>query len=359
MQRVNIETAEVLKYYTLMNSCCQKAKKYLKNIDDYANSEVRDLVDTFNLKIKDYSKNGISTFLLECLEVCLELSKSIGYRDGEAFTLWLKGEVLFLGGHYLLSLKNYNRSLKLVNKEDSLYFDIKRSLAYTQFCLGDLCKSLEFVSSFAEKGNLDRVNTVLSGILKCRGENELSYSVIGRVESSDPFELLYKINSLLCLNRVEDAEKLLIESEISLLADDDFFNGYIETLKLRIMLYRGDKLDLVSLESLEAELLKKRSFYHYVDGILNIAEIYIKSGNLKKGEQLLTAIKRDKRDLKVLDCRLYKLLEQLCLEVNDYKGAYNNSSVFSGIIKDRNDFYIGKYLRDLSPYLYSTSKSAV
>lgn len=335
-----------------MNSCCKKAKKYLKNIDDCDHNHLIEFINEFNIKIKDYSNNGISTYLLECIEVCLELSKSIDYLRGEALTRWLKGHVLFLGGQYSLSLDSYKRSMKLIDVNDSGYDDICRSYAYNLYCIGNLSKSLESITPIIKSGDTTKINTLLSGILKCRGEDELSYSVMGRVDSLDFFEGIEKVHSLLCLNKVEDAEKILDSIKPLLPENDTFFEAYLATLNARLELYRDNSADVEDLENLISALSSKKSFYHYVDGLLNIAELFIAAGKVDDAREVLQKIEGDKRDLKALDCRLYKLMEKTCLECQDFKGAYDNNIIFSNIIKERNSFDVDKSLRFLSTYLY-------
>lgn len=335
-----------------MNSCCQKAKKYLKNIEEFDEKEIALFVDNFNRKIKEYSDNGISTFLLECIEVCLELTKSINYSYGEALTRCLKGHLLFQGGQYCLSLKSYKKSITLLSESDPEYSDLCNRYAYNLYCLGDLSKSLEIITSVLQSGNASRVNFLLSGILKCRGENELAFSVMNS-DFTDYIEGMQKVHSLLCLNKVEEAERLFLEVHYYIPKEDDFYSAYLETVKARLQSYKNEDVEVELLGDHINALGSKKSFYHYVDGLLNIAEVYIKSGDFERGRRVLETIKSDKRELKALDCRLYKLLELSCLEAKDYEGAYINSCNYTKVLSERNNFDVDKSLRHLTSFLYS------
>ena len=101
-----------------MNSYCRNAKEYLKNIDKIDSKELKDFIDGFNSELTTYSYNGLSSYMLESIEACLNLSKCINYKKGEVVTRWLKSYVLFLGGQYNLSLTSYKKVATIMDSRD-------------------------------------------------------------------------------------------------------------------------------------------------------------------------------------------------------------------------------------------------
>lgn len=89
-----------------MISCNKDAKNYLNNIDSFNIDEIRKFIDRFNSLLGSYSLNGSSSFLLNCMDLCHKLSKSIGYEAGETFVVWLKARTLFLAGHFDVAHKS-------------------------------------------------------------------------------------------------------------------------------------------------------------------------------------------------------------------------------------------------------------
>lgn len=335
-----------------MNKYCTDAKNYLKKVDEINVGELQIFIDEFNDELEKYSYNGISSYLLECIEVCLKLTVAAGYKRGEVLTRWLKGHVLFIGGQYSLSIKSYQKAVSLLSDKDPRYEAICGSYALNLFCIGELSKSLEVIVPIIKSGDYNTANIILSTILTCRGEDVLSCSLMDRDISSDQNKIFQKIHSLLCLKRVDEAEELLDSVIKTLQTDNTFFYNYCESIKMRISVLRDEIFDVEHLGHIKHGLDSKKSFYHFIDGYLNLAEAYLFAGKLDEASDILDFVKNGKRQLTAFDCRLHKLLEQLCLKSEDFQGAYANSTIFSDIIRKRNSYDVDRTLRSITSYLY-------
>ncbi len=335
-----------------MNRYCRDAKNYLKKVNEIEFSELANFIDDFNCELENYSLNGLSSYLLCSIEVCLKLANSIGYKKGEVLTRWLKGYVLFLGGQYDLSIKSYNQAISMIHVDDEEYTTVCYSYALNLFYIGEFAKSLELIVPVIKTGDFQRVNHILSHILKSRGEKLLSYSVLEGEEIQDHLTRFHNINSLIDLNRIDEAEFLLNELDNTVLIHSDFFTGYKLSISFRISAKRGEELDLDLLRTIPELLKSKNSFYHYIDGLLNVSEVLMFLDEHILAQKLLVEIKDDKGLLTALDCRLYKLLEKNCLGCNDFEGAYKYVYLFSETIKNRTTFDIDRSLRDLTSFMY-------
>lgn len=335
-----------------MNRYCIDAKNYLKKIDEFDISELKKFIDEFNNELEKYSYNGISTYLLECIEICLKLSVAVGYKRGEVLTRWLKGHVLFMGGQYNLSLNSYKKSVSQLNDKDPEYETICGSYALNLFCIGELSKSLEVIVPLIKSGDYTAANLILSTILNCRGEELLSYSVMDKEITTDYNQTFQKIHSLLCIRRVDEAETLLNSIIKYINMDNTFYKSYCESIKVRISILRNQSVDYDNLIYIKHGLDSKKSFYHFIDGCLNLAEAFLYVGNVDEAVDILNSVKDGKRQLTAFDCRLHKLLEQACLKSEDFKGAYTNSAIFSDIIRKRNSYDVDRTLRSITTFLY-------
>ena len=335
-----------------MNKYCKDAQSYLKNINETDVTELEAFIDRFNNYLEKYTLNGLSSYLLGSIEICLKLSKSICYKKGEVLTRWLKGYVLSLGGQYQLSLKSYKKAISLLNTDDPEYGTVCCSYAFNYYCIGEFGKSLDLILPVIKTGDAKRVNYILSYILKSRGESLLSYNILDGSESSNNLDIFYKVNSLIGLNRLDDAEDNLIRAELQIPSDDIFFSGYSQSIKARISNLRGDLATQDSINTILEKLSGRRSLYHYIDGLLNVAELYIGLGDVGSAKVLLNGVKEVKGELKILDSRMYKLFELACLKKDDYQGAYGYKKMFSESVKCINTFIIDKNLRDVTEFLY-------
>ena len=192
-----------------MNKCCRDAKSYLKESEIINVDDLQKFIDRFNIEIEHYSVNGISSYLLSCVELCLKLSDSIGYTKGHVVTKWLKGHTLFLGGYYKLAHKSYLNALKMVNEDDLEYGAICSSYSLNLAYIGEFKESLKFVNKLVHSNDKEWASYTLSSILKYRNETELSNSIINRKVEQNNQDIYYKINRVLDLNDLTEAKHLL------------------------------------------------------------------------------------------------------------------------------------------------------
>ena len=335
-----------------MSKYSKDAQNYLEKVNEIDVTELKAFIDRFNTHLEKYILNGLSSYFLENIEICLKLSKSINYRRGEVLTRRLKGYVLSLGGQYQLSLKSYKKALSLLNQDDPEYGDICCSYAFNYYCIGEFDKSLDLILPVVKDGDVKRVNYILSYILKLRGEDFLSYDIIDNCKNLNNLDIFYKVNSLIDLNRLGNAEDILNKAEQQISPNDVFFSGYSQSIKARIANLRGDLATQETINTILDKLSGRRSMYHYIDGLLNIAELYISLGDVGSAKVLLNSIKEVKGELQILDKRMYTLLELSCLKKDDYQGAYGYKKMSSDFMKCINTFVIDRNLRDVTEFLY-------
>jgi tetratricopeptide (TPR) repeat protein len=335
-----------------MNRCCRDANNYLKKSELTNIEELRLFIDNFNVRIENYSTNGLSSFLLGCVELCLKLSDTIGYTVGEAKTRWLKGNILSLGGQYKNALKSYNCCLKLLDKSDGMYSDVLESCALNLSYIGDLSGAINLLEDLMISSNSDEFSNVLSVILRDRDENELSLSMLNRNENLNNFVTLQIINRLVDLKKIDEAWDLICNLSSELGQDNLFLVGYTASIVALITVKRGETFDPHNIPLILNKLHSHKSFFHYIDGLLNIAEVYILNNEFDKSATLLGKIIKSKKELTTLDIRIYKLLEITSIKRGDYKLAHDCSSKIIDIIKSTNSYDINKSLRNMSSYLY-------
>ncbi|OQY36540.1 MAG: hypothetical protein B6229_09790 [Spirochaetaceae bacterium 4572_7] len=179
-----------------MSKYSKDAQNYLEKVNEIDVTELKAFIDRFNTHLEKYILNGLSSYFLENIEICLKLSKSINYRRGEVLTRRLKGYVLSLGGQYQLSLKSYKKALSLLNQDDPEYGDICCSYAFNYYCIGEFDKSLDLILPVVKDGDVKRVNYILSYILKLRGEDFLSYDIIDNCKNLNNLDIFYKVNMM-------------------------------------------------------------------------------------------------------------------------------------------------------------------
>lgn len=342
-----------------MNKCCRDAKSYLEETEVVNIADLQKFIDRFNIEIENYSVNGLSSYLLSCVELCLKLSGSIGYTKGHVVTKWLKGHALFLGGFYKLAHKSYLNALKLVNEDDLEYGAICSSYSLNLAYVGEFEQALSFVEKLINSNAKEWANYTISAILKYRNETKLSQSLIERHNEKNNNNLYYKINRLLDLNDLTEAKTLLECVNKSIIVDNDFFKAYNLTLKILIDLKEGSDTSIKDLDYVLNSLGSKKSFYHYIDGLLNIAEIYLINKDTENCNKLLLKIEIEKRELVILDCRLYKLLEKVSIAKDDFKKAHEYVTRLNEIYKRCTTFDIDKSLREISSFLYENSTSII
>lgn len=335
-----------------MNRCCRDANNYLKNSELTNIVELRLFIDNFNVRIENYSTNGLSSFLLGCVELCLELSDTIEYTVGEVTTRWLKGNILSLGGQYKNALKSYNRALKLLDESDKMHGIILGSYALNLSYIGDLSGSINILEHFITSGKPDNIYNILSVILKDRDENELSLSLLNRKSNPNKFDTLQRINRLVDLKQIDKAWNLIDNLSSELGRENLFLVGYTASIVALLTIKRDEEFDSLNIPLILNKLNSHKSFFHYIDGLLNIVEVYIYKKEFDKSNNLLDKILKSKKELTTLDIRIYKLLEFTALKKGDFKLAHECSSKITDIIKSTNTFRINKSLRNMSSYLY-------
>ncbi|MGL1891528.1 MAG: hypothetical protein OCD02_07875 [Spirochaetaceae bacterium] len=336
-----------------MNQCCKDAEVYLKNTNITDFVELQLFINKFNSVIEDYAQNGLSSYLLGGIELCLKLSRSIGYVQGEAKTKWLKGHVLFIGGLYRLALKSYTYANSILNKDDSDIASFYSSYALNLVCGGEVEKSLELVKWLIDNGYGNQASPIISYILQYQGEPQLSFSIIDRIKEDSNLNNFRKIKSLIELNRIEEANTLLCDRAQNS-ENNCFMSAYINSLDYLIKVKKGEVIDQEVLETVVSNLKRKNIFFYYIEGLLNIAEVFSELDELNKATAILNIVKYNRKDLVTLDYRLFKLLEIVKLKQEDYKGAYKYSSLATEIVKNRTTFNIDRSLRGMADFLYPT-----
>lgn len=335
-----------------MNRCCRDAKNYLKKSELTSKEELQLFIDNFNVRIENYSTNGLSSFLLGCVALCLKLSDSIGYTDGEVTTRWLKGNILSLGGQYKNALRSYTCALNLLDESSEMYGVILGSYALNLSYIGDLSASISLIEDLISKGQSHKINNILSVILKDRAENELSLSLLNRNDSLNDFDTLQRINRLVDLKQIEKAWDLIDSFSAGLGQDNLFLVGYTASIVALISIKKGEEFDSENIHIILNKLNSQKSFFHYIDGLLNIAEVYMAKSEFDKSNALLNKILISRKELTTLDIRMYKLLEITSFNLGDYKSAYEYSIKIADLVKSTNSFEINKSLRNISSFLY-------
>ena len=335
-----------------MNKCLNVANNYLKNIGNFDKSEVITFIDNFNNKIEEYSANGLSSFVLECVEVCLELCVTYEYTEGEVRIRFLKGNLLVLGGQYKNALKSFNRALGKIDTGHKLYTDIKAAAVLVLIYIGQIEDAVNIVGSLLGMENCCDLNFLLSIILKYRYEDELSLELLNRCKVHSNMENLQRVNRLVDLDAVDEAWNLLSGFRTMLADDNDFLVGYTHSIDLLISAKKGLPFDLELIPSVEKQLKFKKSFYHYIAGLINLAEVYFIIGDIDNAFLMLNKAVESRKDLKALDIKIYKLMEELAIAIGDFKKAHDYNSIVSTILKETNSFAISKALRSMSDYLY-------
>lgn len=338
-----------------MNKCCRDARSYLEESELVNVDELQEFIDKFNIEIENYSANGLSSYLLSCVELCIKLSGSIGYTKGGVVTKWLKGHALFLGGHYSLARNCFFNALQLLDEKDLEFGAICSSYSLNLAYIGEFNEALKLVERLVNSDAKGWVNYTLSSILKFRNETKLSYSILDRSTKENSLELYSKIDRLLDLNNLTEAKSLLESLNNSIVMDNPFFIGYNTSIKLLINVREGLNANTEEVLLTLDQLGSKKSFYHYIDGLLNLADIYLLSGDYKSCFDLLDKIEGEKRELIILDCRLYRLYEKCSIAEGDFKRAHTYITRLSEISRKCSTFDIDKSLRDMSLYLYNNN----
>jgi len=335
-----------------MNRCCRDANNYLKKSDLVNLNELEPFINNFNSKIEEYSTNGLSSFLLGSVELCIKLSLSIGYKRGEAETRWLKGNILSMGGQYNSALKSFYRALGLVEYGSNMYELINSSIALNLFYIGDTLSSLNIVRELSKGNESQSLNYILSLILINRGEDQLSSLLLSKTTELPQLDQLNRVSRLLELNKVDLAISLFSIISRGEDLNNIFLEAYAQSLELLINSKLHNDINIELIPEIVNLLKCKTSSYHYIDGILNIAEVFINLDCLEEGFDLLNRATQDKKDLKSLDLRIFRLMEVLSTKQGDFKKAHENYNLVRNIIKSTNSFEITRALRDMSSFLY-------
>ncbi len=111
-----------------MNNSFKTALNYLQNFGCKDIDEIELFIDDFNSQLLTYVDSGSSSYLLHCIDICLRLSDSIGYRKGIKETKLLRCKTLFNSGHFdvahrsFSSIEGFNKSYTelLKNKTSAL-----------------------------------------------------------------------------------------------------------------------------------------------------------------------------------------------------------------------------------------------
>lgn len=296
-----------------MNRCYREAKNLLNSSEDINSEDLKHFIDKFNIKIENYSFNGLSSYLLSCVELSLQLAGVIGYTKGEVVTRWLKGHALFLGGYYSLADKSFKTALMLAENHNILYGALSSSYALNKAYIGDFEESLNIIEKLVLKGDVEWSRLTLSSILKFKQNKDMAYRVLepqNKKEDSIGYDAFCKVSRLLDLNNMEEAKESLALINNVILEDNEFYSGYRESIHQLISARNGSLITDDNIENILKKLNFKYSFYHYIDGLLNISEIYLISNELEKCTHLLEIIISEKKELVLLDNRLYSLLSK-------------------------------------------------
>lgn len=309
---------------TLMNRCCRDANEYLKKSDIDNPGELRLFIDNFNKKIENYSVNGLSSFLLGSIELCLKLSSTAGYTHGEAITRWLKGNTLSYGGRYKSAVKSYYRALKLVEPSDELYREIEVCLALNLAYIGDIESSVNLLEKFADNGCRERLFYPLALIYSHIDRNDVAISLLERDKYNCEYDTLLRVSYLIQENRVQEAFDLICSVECQ--SENDFIDAYKGCLSLLISAKNGNEIDLGVINSLINTLNSKKSYFHYLDGLITLSEVYYITGSINESESLLNRVVQSKKDITLLDLRVLKLRESLYTHIGDFSRAQEISA---------------------------------
>ncbi len=336
-----------------MNKCCRDAKNYLKNVEEYDVKYIESFIDDFNRKLKIYSINGLSSYLLNCIELCLKLSKSIKYLKGEVYTKWIKGNVLFLGGRYTFACRCYTYVLNNINKDDSVYNEIVKDHIVNLIHKGDLESALDIMKRLIEEDSSISLEYPVALILLLRGEKELTTMVISNSSNLSVYDYLVILYNSIKYGDINDAEKNIKILKDSLTLSNSFIDGYLESIEILLDSKFSRNISEERVQMVINRLNGRNSFFHFIDGLLNISEVYINLGDLEKGQRLLNQISKIKNELTILDTRIMQLSELLAIKCEDYKNAFEFRQCYDNLLKEYKTFEIDKSLREISPYLYN------
>lgn len=336
-----------------MNRCCRDAKNYLaeKNIVD--KEEIERFIDKFNFEINNYSVNGISSYLLSSLELCIKLSDSIDYTKGYIVTNWIKAHTLFLGGYYQLADKSFSDAFKYVDSNDLEYYSICSSYALNLAYIGKFEESLNYVGILIKNNYPCWASYILLTIIKYRNEGILSG------ESSDfnngEESISHKIDKIDNINSLTEVKSIFGCFYKYYIDDNQFFDSFKKSETVLEESRGGTFTSNDLLESIKIGLSNKNSFYHYIKGLLNIAEVYILKNDYDNGYKTLINIEAEKRDLIIFDCKLYKLLEKVSAALGNFKEAHIYLYKLDSIADSYTMLTIDEKLKETSELMYNTS----
>ncbi len=256
-----------------MNCLCADARAYLKKID-VDNSEIIEFIDRYNVKLSSYTKNGLSSYILECIEISIKLSRRANYSYGEALARTLRGDILSYGGQYKLAIKSYTSVSSLITNKELIAL-IEDKICFNRVCIGESAEDLDYKYELIDE-NIDSIEKylILSSLIRDNIENKdfFNKAIIRLAEFTEGCSCIIKahIDSLKCLS--------LREKNI------------------------GDRIG-----SIFNVFDKKEFFILYIDGMLNIAETFLKINLVENAEKLLNIIKDEKRELKLFDNKIEEL----------------------------------------------------
>lgn len=288
-----------------MNCLCSEARAYLKS-NDINENEIRIFIDKYNNELNIYTKNGLSSYILECVEVAIKLSKLVRYKKGEYFSRVIRGNILSNGGHYFLALKSYEYVHNNLLSSDSLYKTVLIKLVFTYLIIGEGQKALELLeqikSDFEDVYN--ECNIFVSQYIVDNSDlNTVPGIDLKKMDSIEDYLTL----SGLYKNNIKDikSSELILNNLSTFLSDSNCtVSAHIESLKCLSL--RQDNI-ATRINNVFNNFNKKEFFILYIDGLLNIVETFILFNLPDNAFKLLNIVIDEKREVKLFDARINEL----------------------------------------------------
>lgn len=288
-----------------MNCLCSEARAYLKSSNINEN-EIKTFIDKYNNELNKYTKNGLSSYILECVEVAIKLTRLVNYKEGEIFSRIIRGDVLSNGGHYKLALKSYEFAYNKLSDDDLNYKNILVKLVFSYLIIGDnkrVTELLDFMKS-DYKDVYDECDIFVSQYIVKKSDDDRSPGIdFHKVDSIEKYLTL----SGLYKNYIKDIQnsELILKELMTFLNDTNCtVSAHIESLKCLSL--RQDNI-ATRINSIFNNFDKKEFFILYIDGLLNIVETFIQFNLPDNAFKLLNIVIDEKREVKLFDSRINEL----------------------------------------------------
>lgn len=286
-----------------MNCLCSQARSYLQ-ANERNETEITNFLDKYINELNSYTNNGLSSYMLECVEVAIKLSKSISYREGEGASRIIKGNFLSNGGQYKLAIRSFKLGIQQVDRSSKYYPDAVVKVVFSLVITGNESMINDYLTML-EDHYPNEYNKCLSfiNLYNHEVENSRSSYIPAEVKSLEDYLLLsenYK-------NQIAD----VIRSESLLGALDnskDIHNctvlAHLESLKC-LSLRMDNIADKIN--EIFSSFNSKDFFILYIDGLLNIVETFIKFNLPDNAFKLLGIVLEEKREITLFDSRINEL----------------------------------------------------